>query len=366
MKPIDPILSLAISLVSNPGVYALLVGSGVSRSAGVFTGWEITLDLACKLADLQSEDAGSNPASWYRAKYGIDPNYSEILGALGATNSERNAILRSYFEPTEDERRQNTKTPTATHRAIAKLVKLGLVRMIITTNFDRLLEISLSDEGFVPDVISSDDSLQGANPHVHSKCTIIKVHGDYRDTRIKNTEAELSQYSEQLNRLLDRVLDEFGLLICGWSGEYDIALVNAILRNPSRRYSTYWLKRGELEDNAQKIITQRKATVIPIEGAEKFFPALLDHVLTLLSFSQPHPLSKEHAIATVKRYLEDPSFRIKLEDLISEEARNLRDRIQADESNKKRPSDKDTLLAKLGRCEADSEILISIILTLVK
>ena len=32
---IDPLLSLAISLHSSKGVYALLIGSGVSTSAGV-------------------------------------------------------------------------------------------------------------------------------------------------------------------------------------------------------------------------------------------------------------------------------------------------------------------------------------------
>lgn len=34
---IDPSLSLAISVQSNPGVFALLLGSGVSRSAGMPT-----------------------------------------------------------------------------------------------------------------------------------------------------------------------------------------------------------------------------------------------------------------------------------------------------------------------------------------
>ena len=32
---IDPMLSLAMSMHANPGVYALLLGSGVSRSAGI-------------------------------------------------------------------------------------------------------------------------------------------------------------------------------------------------------------------------------------------------------------------------------------------------------------------------------------------
>lgn len=40
---IDPLYSLALSMESNPGIYALLLGSGVSRIAGIPTGWEIVL-----------------------------------------------------------------------------------------------------------------------------------------------------------------------------------------------------------------------------------------------------------------------------------------------------------------------------------
>ena len=49
---IDPITSLAFSVYENKGVYALLLGSGVSRSAFIPTGWEITLDLVRRVAKL--------------------------------------------------------------------------------------------------------------------------------------------------------------------------------------------------------------------------------------------------------------------------------------------------------------------------
>jgi hypothetical protein len=50
---IDPLISLAFAMQSNKGVYALLLGSGVSRAAQIPTGWEVVLDLVEKLAHLQ-------------------------------------------------------------------------------------------------------------------------------------------------------------------------------------------------------------------------------------------------------------------------------------------------------------------------
>ena len=54
-----PELSLAFSVHSGPGTYALLLGSGVSRAAGVPTGWEVTLDLV----HLQATFSGSDRCS---------------------------------------------------------------------------------------------------------------------------------------------------------------------------------------------------------------------------------------------------------------------------------------------------------------
>ena len=54
---IDPLVSLAFAVYSNKGAYALVLGSGISRSAAIPTGWEVLLDLVRKIATLEGEDA---------------------------------------------------------------------------------------------------------------------------------------------------------------------------------------------------------------------------------------------------------------------------------------------------------------------
>ncbi len=66
---IDPILSLVFSVHYNKGVYALLIGSGVSRSAGIPTGWEVVEDLIRKLAHVKDQDCGPDPAAWFKDKF---------------------------------------------------------------------------------------------------------------------------------------------------------------------------------------------------------------------------------------------------------------------------------------------------------
>ena len=196
---IDPTLSLALSMYANKGIYDVILGSGISRSAGIPTGWEVVIDLIRKLALLQGKDCEPDPADWYKKTFGHEPNYSTLLEVLVKSPSERQQLLRGYFEPNETEREQGLKMPTPAHKAIAELVGNGYIRVILTTNFDRLLEQALESVGVIPTIVSTPDAVKGTLPLTHTRCTIIKLHGDYLDIRIKNTPDELEQYDKGLN-----------------------------------------------------------------------------------------------------------------------------------------------------------------------
>ena len=315
---IDPIHSLAFAIHANRGVYAVLLGSGVSRAARIPTGWEISTDLIRKLAALHGEICEPEPEAWYVAKFERVADYSDLLDALTKTPTERQQLLRTYWEPTEQEREEGAKQPTAAHRAIAALARQGFIKVIITTNFDRLMESALVEAGVVPTILSTPDQLSGALPLIHTQCCVFKVHGDYLDTRIRNTQIELASYPAQFDQLLDRIFDEFGLIVCGWSADWDVALRNAILRAPSRRFATYWAIRGEAGNEAQRLINHRCAQVVSIKDADTFFQTVQRFVDSLNEFSRPHPLSTEAAVASLKRYLSEPRYRIQFSDLIDE------------------------------------------------
>ncbi len=315
----DPVLSLSITLHSNKGCYGVLLGSGVSRSAGIPTGWEVILNLTRRLAHLRKEDCELDPAAWFKITFGKDPDYGELLDQLAKSPTERNQLLRSYFEPTVEEREDKLKLPTVAHRSIAQLVKQGVIKVILTTNFDRLMETAIQDMGIVPQVISSPDAVDGALPLAHAPCTIIKVHGDYLDTRIKNAPHELEHYDDKINKLLDRVFDEYGLIICGWSADWDVALRAAIERCKGRRFSTYWIARGEPSGTAKSLIAFRSASVVKALGADEFFIDLVEKVTSLEDLERPHPVSAKVAVATLKRYITNDESRIRLADLVRDE-----------------------------------------------
>lgn len=327
---IDLMTKLSFSLHQNKGVYAVLLGSGISRAAGIMTGWEVTLDLVRRVAEIQGVEPQADWAAWYRKIYGKEPDYSDLLDTLTSTPEERRSILHEYIEPTEDDREQGLKVPTEAHRAIARLVRGGFIRVILTTNFDRLMEQALSAEGIEPTVIFSDDSLHGAVPLIHSCCTVVKLHGDYLDPRSKNTEQELSEYSAEMNQFLDRILDDHGLIVCGWSAGWDTALRAALMRAPNRRYGMFWAQVGTLTDHASDVVRHRQADIIQIKGADAFLGTLADQVLALEDRKMIDPQNITLLLATAKRYIPRPEYRVQLADLIGEAQRTLQQGIAAE------------------------------------
>ena len=323
----NPLVSLASSLHAGPGTFALLLGSGISTSAGVPSGRDVVNDLVRRYAVLKGEDAGEDPHSWYRSQAAGDPNYSEMLAELAPTPVDRRNILKQYFEPTEEERANGLKVPTPAHHAIAQLVAKGYVKVIVTTIFDRLLETALGEAGVEPNVISTSDHAKGSLPITHSDCTIIKVHGDYVSPDLKNTIEELSEYDPAVDRLLDEVFDQYGLIVCGWSSVSDPALRKAILRAPGRRFATYWLHRGSINEEAKEIVTHRDATDISIRDADSVFEDLTAKVEALEGLANQRPFETEMAVAQLKLFLPDPIHRIRLYDLIIGEVDNVINRV---------------------------------------
>lgn len=354
---LDPMLSLAFSMHAHRGGYALLLGSGISRAAGIPTGYQVVLDLIRRIAAVEHEDPGPDPEAWFQTHFGEAPEYSAVLEKLGKTTAERARLLTQYFEASEEEREQGKKQPTAAHHAVAQLVAREYVRVVITTNFDPLLEQAMEALGINPTVVSSPDAAEGIPPLSHASRLVIKVNGDYRDARIKNSAAELEQYDSRMNVLLDRVFDEFGLVVCGWSGEWDTALRAALERCKNRRYTTYWTTlSANMAPRTRSLLELRAAATILIKGADDFFRDLDARLRALEDVDRPHPLTRAVAIATLKRYLPQDSDRIRLRDLVMDEVRSAL-RLVSKENATAREFSSATLLARLKGSEAATETL---------
>lgn len=318
---IDAVTRLAMNIYTNKGVYVPLLGSGISLSSGILSGWKVTEDLLKKLAFMQEGNVPDDLFLWYQNKYHKESEYSDLLSQLGHHSAEIGNLLWSYFEQTEDDKQNHRKEPTKAHKAIAEMAAKGYFKVIVTTNFDRLLENALDQKGVKYQVVSKEADIEGAVPIVHFPLTIFKVNGDYKDSRVKNTEEELTNYSKEWNDFLLAVLKDFGLITCGWSAVWDKAIIKAIESCKIHQYSynfTYVDKA-----NSNEIIRLSKecnGDSFEIDGADDFFFELAERINALeIIHNKNMEVDKEIAVARVKEYIVHDEDIIRYTDLFENE-----------------------------------------------
>lgn len=313
----NQIISAAYTTFINKGAFALLLGSGISRKAGIPTGWDITLNLVQQIALLNNETIDQFIDQWYVKKFKEELDYSNLLGKLTNTQEERINLLKPFIEPTEDEFEEGLKRPTKAHEQIAQLVRHGYIKVILTTNFDRLIENALKDIGIEPTVISNPKHIKNSIPLVHSKITVIKINGDYLDTGFLNLKSELEKYDEELEELMNYVFENFGLITCGWSAKWDIALVNSLKSSNKFRFSNFFTYLNAPNEELSELSNVRKGHLLQITDADIFFSELHENILALETNNQQHPLSPKIALARLKKYVVKEEHIISIHELIS-------------------------------------------------
>lgn len=256
MNELTPLIT---NLATNNRNYVFFVGAGFSKDAGIMSGWDILIETLKKIyineniEDPQNQINLSNEKveEWYLSNQAINQlGYSEILGLLYKTELERSEYLAQFFQG---------RMPGSSHRSLAKLIMMGVVRFIFTTNFDDLLEKALDEHQIDYDVIFSDDTLQ-KNPSWDKvkKCRIYKLHGDYKMGGLKNTVYELSSLEPRMAQDFQYIIDRHGMVVVGYAGKDSAVMEHFFNRNPFP-YPMYWqYVKFEEDDRQNKLLNKLK------------------------------------------------------------------------------------------------------------
>lgn len=233
--PIDPAAALAVNIAVAPRTFAFFLGAGISRPAGIPSGSDVLLDTCRKyyVATNKSEPPDElDLVKWVEETLGSKVSYSDLLEMVFNRPELRQEYLRAFFEGAG-------KEPTEAHRSLARLAKGGWIKVFVTTNFDHLLERALTELDISWTRVSSSHELTTARPREHSSVYILKVHGDYEYSDIRNTSSELENLDPSIAEELREVLRHYGLVAIGYAA--DDSGVRKVLTSERARYGTYWL-----------------------------------------------------------------------------------------------------------------------------
>lgn len=236
------------------------LGAGASAAAGIPTAWDMIWEFKQQLyvsrrrvspkvvADL------ANPAVQRELQSFIDG----LDGSPEAGAPDEYAALFEATYPNESDRRTyiaaklSGAKPSYGHIALATLMKADRARLVWTTNFDPLVAdacakvydgtghlttVALDAPGLGREVLN-----EGRWP------AEIKLHGDFRSRRLKNTSDELRQQDASLRDLLVSACGRSGLIVAGYSGRDDSimeTLEAALDQTSPFPAGIFWLHRGD-------------------------------------------------------------------------------------------------------------------------
>jgi len=215
------------------------LGAGCSVSAGVPTAgdmiWEFKRLLYCteqriplsRYPDLGDSRARSVLQAFFDGKtafppVGADDEYAIYFEAARRTEADRRRYIHDAVAGAR---------PPFGHTVLAALMAAGHCPIIWTTNFDRVIE----DAAYTQFGTSMRLTVAGIDaPHIAQTAysesrfpLLVKLHGDYQSTRLRNTGEELRDQDEKLRCLLEDSCTRFGLCVVGYSGR-DLSIMDAL------------------------------------------------------------------------------------------------------------------------------------------
>jgi len=298
-----------------------LLGAGASAAADIPTAWHLIWHFKQMLycteqrvsirtcSDLGDPALRARIQAYFDSK-GTSPKcdseeeYAHYFEAAIPDNGDRQRYIDRMF---------SSARPSFGHYVLAALMKLDMVRLLWTTNFDSLIEDAVAD------IFGSTGRLTVGSPDAPRLATdalsnerfpiLIKLHGDFRSRRLKNTSEELRSQDAELQSNLVEACKRYGLAVVGYSGR-DHSVMEALLEttevNSSFPQGLFWFHRSddpclpmvqELIDRLKR--KESQAEIIELDTFDELMADLLLLVQDIPEEIQKHLLNHRKRVSDI-------------------------------------------------------------------
>ena len=164
------------------------------------------------------------------------------------------------------------------HAAVAALVRTGLVCAVVTTNFDRLIELALEAAGVKPTVYSSPEEFERLSQGLKGRprktaVPVIKVHGTVGrlSTMVDTLRQRVLGRPKELEAALLRLFTDHAVLVVGFSGadlEWDsqyLSLAAGAAGSPS--FTVVNREGGEPREELVKLVAEAGPRARIVDGS---------------------------------------------------------------------------------------------------
>jgi len=250
---------LPIHAIRAPNIMWFL-GAGASASAGIQTAWNMIWDFKRKIFCTENRVSlqRCQDLSDRRTRSRIQAYFDSLDGAPRPGSDEEYGYYFERLHPSPGDRQRyidrlvSAGKPSYGHAVLAGLLRTDRVRVVWTTNFDRMVEDATlalfrsSGQLSIADLDHSRLAMEAMNEGRWP--LLVKLHGDFQSRRLKNTPEELQSQDAELRRALVEGCRRYGLAVVGYSGR-DHSVMDALEEaiDDGRGYPAglFWFNRAE-------------------------------------------------------------------------------------------------------------------------
>lgn len=260
------------SAVKQPDEYgasvklALFLGAGASSQSGIPVAAGMIQHFKSEIykrfgKEFKTEKDGDE---WLKSEPWYQPgesDYWQLFEKCYQTEGKRRSYIESIIE---------RKQPSVGYIVLANLIKLGYLKTIITTNFDSLVSLACSNYTDIYPVVYSPGNFASEMQVSSERPRILKIHGDFLFSRLKNTTEDLQDTDANMERQVIRILEEYdGLIVLGYGGG-DHSVMSLFEKIPEGK-TIYWCGLSEdlLPARVRKFLADKKGIFVKIEGFDE-------------------------------------------------------------------------------------------------
>lgn len=233
---------------------SFLLGAGASVSSNIPSGgqmvWDFKRTLYCTAQNLRTNMYGDmskeNVQKEIQAYFDGQMGYPKLW-----STQEYSFYLEKCYPLRRDreyyiQKKVRDVTPSLGYRCMGELIINEKVDLVATTNFDDLVQAGVHaiDSGISIKTISSAVSDSVGFSLYEGFPNIIKLHGDYKFDKLKNTESELQELERKVANIWRISIKENGLIVIGYAGNDNsvMTVLEELVREGGIKKGIYWCK----------------------------------------------------------------------------------------------------------------------------
>lgn len=276
----------------NPAArFSFFLGAGASFESGIPLAGAMVNDFCQRIIEDQCPEDCTDPKEqrawlegqdWYKKSVAAGSLYSDLFEMHEPKVRGRQRYIEQMIEG---------KNPSFGYVVLANLMARNYINTVLTTNFDDLVYNACSTFTDIRPVVYAYGTMISDLRITNARPKILKLHGDYLYSKLKNSEGELAFQDPNMSRYVPLLLNEYGLVVIGYSG-CDKSVMELLRKFPPEN-DLYWCGRAgsAIPESVRSLLVETGGFYVEIQS----FDQMMNEIRSVIKFDVPKMLGSLEA-----------------------------------------------------------------------